>query len=375
MRIAMLGSKGIPSATSKGGGVETHVEKLSVRLVERGHQVMVYARPYANPDKKKSWNGVQLITLPTIQTKNLDAIISTLFATIHVLFQDVDIIHYHGVGPSTLAWIPRLLKPRAKVVVTFHSRDRFHEKWGMIARAYLAFGEWTAVTFPHATIAVSHVIKVFCQRMYNAHHVLYIPNGVEIAAESYRTDALKKFDLKPNGYFYSLCRFIPHKAVEDIIEAFKGVETDKKLLIIGWAAESEREYGEKIAKATKGDPRIILAGRQTGETLEQLMSHAYAMVTASRFEGLSIAVLEAMSHGKMAVMSDIPENLEVVDHSGVAFKTGDIGALRETLQWLCGDEILVRERGERARDVIKKLYSWDSVVIRIEHVYNTLLNK
>ncbi len=375
MRIAMLGCKGIPGFASKGGGVETHVEKLSVRLVERGHHVSVYTRPYANPDHKTSWKGVQLITLPTIRTKNLDAIVSTFLATMHVLFQDVDIIHYHGVGPSTLAWIPRLFKPRAKVVVTFHSRDRFHEKWGMIARAYLAFGEWTAVTFPHVTIAVSHVIRVFCKKMYNADHVLYIPNGVEIVDTVYGTSALKKFGLTPNNYFYTLSRFVPHKAVEDVIQAFKKVETDKKLLIIGWADESERVYGEKIERMAQGDPRVVLAGRQTGEALEQLMSHAYAMVTASRSEGLSIAVLEAMSHGKMAVMSDIPENLEVVDHSGVSFKTGDIDALRDTLQWLCGDEILVRERGERARGVIKKLYSWDSVVIRIEHVYQELCKK
>src|SRR5260221_7652987 len=149
MRIAMIGCKGIPASSAFGGGIETHVEELSTRLAERGHRVTVYVRPYANAEKKKSWKGVRLVTLPTIREKSLDAITHTLISTIHVLFQRVDIIHYHGVGPSTLAWIPRIFKPSARVVVTFHSRDRFHEKWGAFARAYLAYGEWTAVTFPH----------------------------------------------------------------------------------------------------------------------------------------------------------------------------------------------------------------------------------
>ena len=131
MKIAMIGQKGIPSIY---GGIEKHVEELSVLLVQKGHEVNVYTRLNYTPADKKEFNGVNLISLPSIHTKHLDTITHTFLATLHVLFKKVDIIHYHGVGPSTLAWIPRLLKPRAKVIVTFHSIDRFHKKWGLFAR-------------------------------------------------------------------------------------------------------------------------------------------------------------------------------------------------------------------------------------------------
>ncbi|MFZ2804438.1 MAG: glycosyltransferase family 4 protein [Patescibacteria group bacterium] len=370
----MIGCKGIPAATSRGGGIETHVEELSTRLVARGHEVLVYVRPYANPEKRTEWKGVKLITLPTIDRKNFDAIVSALLASWDVLFQPVDIVHYHGVGPSTLAWIPRLFKPHTKVVVTFHSRDRFHGKWSWVARGYLALGEWTAVRFPNATIATSHVIKVFCKRMYGT-DVRYIPNGVEIPALHPGADTLAKLDLEPGDYFFTLSRLVPHKAVEDVIEAFKRVNTTKKLVIIGQATYDDVTYENRLRENAADDPRIIFVGQQEGVALKQLIANGYAMVHASRSEGLSIAILEAMSYAKLVVMSDIPENLELIDHSGVSFKVGDVASLRDELQWVVGDPELVEERGKRAREAMRRLFSWNSVVDRTESLYQSLFRR
>ncbi len=375
MRIYMIGAKGIPAATSQGGGIETHVEELATRLVVLGHEVSVYVRPYANPRRIKEFKGVNLITLPTLKRKNLDAFANSFLATLHVLGQKADVVHYHGVGPSTLAWIPRLFKPRAKIVVTFHSRDRFHEKWRWFAKAYLALGEWTAVFFPHTTVATSHAIQLFCQRKFKK-HVWYIPNGVDIPKKLPGHDELGKFGLQPDGYFFTLSRFIPHKAIEDAIAAFKSVVTDKRLVVIGFAGPNyiEQRYEKKLRAAALGDERIVFSGRQTGETLKQLIAHSYAMIHPSRSEGLSVSVLEAMSYAKLVIMSDIPENLELIDHSGVSYKSGDVGALKQALDYVLADPKMTEERGKRARDSAIRLFSWDSVVSRTEAVYAALKN-
>ncbi len=372
MRIAMIGAKGIPATLAQGGGIEAHVEELSKRLVARGHDVTVYVRPYANPQGAKQWNGIRLITLPTIRRKHLDAWIHTFLSSLHVLFQPVDIIHYHGVGPSTLAWIPRVFKWRAKVVVTFHSRDRFHEKWRWFARTYLAYGEWTAVHFPHATIATSHVIKTLCKKKFHR-DVWYIPNGVEIPLLHPGTSELHHLGLKPDSYFFTLSRLVPHKAIEDGIQAFGMVETDKKLVIIGTATYDDIAYENKLKKLAAKDPRVVMAGRRTGKELEQLVANAYAMLHPSRSEGLSVAVLEAMSHAKLVIMSDIPENLQLVDHSGVSYPVGNVRALADAIRWALADPEMVKDRGTRARGVVARLYSWDSVLERVEAVYTSLV--
>ena len=93
-------------------------------------------------------------------------------------------------------------------------------------------------------------------------------------------------------------------------------------------------------------------GRVIGEELEQLIAHCYAMIHPSRSEGLSIAILEAMSYGRLVVMSDIPANRDLVDHSGLAYPVGSVKKLQDVLQWIISDPVLVRLRGMRALEVV-----------------------
>src|SRR3989338_5343597 len=122
MRIAMIGQKGIRTG-ARGGGVEKHVEEIGKRLVHLGHHdVFVYARRKYMTGAPSIVRGMHIISIPTIYRKNLEAIVHTFLSSVHALFGSYDIIHYHGVGPSTLAWIPRLFLRRTRVVVTFHSQ-------------------------------------------------------------------------------------------------------------------------------------------------------------------------------------------------------------------------------------------------------------
>lgn len=372
MRIAMIGQKGIPAAKAQGGGVETHVEMLATHLQQRGHHVTVYVRPYANPERKKSWNRIKLITLPTIRRKHLDAIVHVFLSSIHVLFQDVDIVHYHGVGASTLSWIPRVFKPGTKIIATFHSHDRLNRKWKWLARTYLTFGEWTINRFPHQTITVSHNLQLFCRKMYGR-DAAYIPNAVEVPSKISGTSYLKDIGVKPNEYLITLGRLTPVKAYEFAIAAFSEIETDKKLLIIGEAPPDSVEYKFKLERMAAKDERVIMLGEKTGEELEQLLAHCYCMVHPSKVEGLAFVILEAMSHGKLVVMSDIPANRELVDHSGITFPVGDVDKLREVLQWLISDPVLVKIRGTRAIDVVRRLYNWDYITEKTESEYEKLL--
>ncbi len=373
MKIVFIGQKGIP-LIKDGGGIEKHVEELSTRLAERGHEVFVYVRPRFKISKENEFKNVKLIKLPSIPTKNLDAITHTFLATIHVLFHKADIIHYHGVGPATLTWIPRLFKPKSKIITTFHSQDKYHQKWGWFARVYLAFGEWAACRFPHKTIAVSHSIKKYCDAKFKNCNCVYIPNGVE-PKKITSDNKLKKWHIKKDKYIMTAARLIKHKGIHHLIEAYhKMIEESPrysnppKLVIVG-APSYSTDYEEYLTKLAAESPDIIFTGFQTGEALSQLFAHAYLYVHPSESEGLSITILEAMSYGKCVVMSDIPENLEVIDHSGVAFRTGDPENLKTKLVSLLNHPEIVKERSAKAINFIKKYYNWDNIVELTEEVY------
>lgn len=391
----MIGQKGLEIG-ERGGGIEQHVRALSLYLGRRGHEVTVYARrryaPVASVATSRSKRdgghpGVTVRFLPTVYRKNLEAIVHTFFSTIDALLRPYAIIHYHGVGPSTLAWIPRLLKPKARVVCTFHSQDRFHQKWGRVARAYLLFGEWAACRFPHATIAVSHVLKVYARERYGR-DVLFIPNGAEVQTVT-ATDHLAAFGLEPKQYILNVGRLVPHKGVQYLIEAFKAVrregpQGDLKLVVVG-AATYTSEYEQKLKAMAEGRNDILFLGYQSGEALRQLFAHAYVYVQPSESEGLPVVVLEAMSFGRPALVSDIPQNLEAMSggfgrssaaqNAGFSFQNKNARDLEDRLGYLLAHPDAVEAAAAETQELVRRHFNWEIISVHTEAVYLSLLRR
>jgi len=371
----MVGQKGI--FVTHDGGIETHVENLSKTLVQMGHEVFVYSRKHYTPmpksgqaprelKKESGVKGLKLIFTLSINTKYLDAISHTFTSTIHALFKKYDVIHYHGVGPSVLSFIPRLLKWRAKTVVTFHSQDRYHKKWGKVASKILQLGEWTSCNFPHKTIAVSKTIQRLCKMEYKK-NVDFIPNGV-VVRKVEGDEKIKKWGLEKDKYILTVARFIRHKGLHWLIKAYKKLQTDKKLVLVG-ESPYPSEYKDYLIKLARDNNDIIFTGYQTGEALDQLFVNSYLYVHPSEAEGLAITILEAMSYGKTVLISDIPENLEAMEEFGLYFKTGNVDDLTKKLKRLLEDPEYVRETGLKAQEFVDQNYAWKNIAKKVEMLY------
>lgn len=171
MRIAFIGQKGIPAVW---GGVEEHVDHLSLELVKAGFDVDVYVRSWYTPSRLKDYQGVHLIHVPTLKTKHLDAAAHSLLGTLHALARGTDILHYHGIGPAAFALLPRLLGRMS--VVTFHARDWQAGKWGPFARTVLKACEVLAVRVPRRTIVLSKTMNKELRLRYGVETTV-IPHG------------------------------------------------------------------------------------------------------------------------------------------------------------------------------------------------------
>ena len=313
---------------------------------------------------------MRLINLRSIKTKNLDAISHTLRATLDVLKKDYDIVHYHGVGPSLLAWIPRLFKSKTKVIVTFHSLDRYHQKWSWFAKLSLFFGEFSAVKFSHETITVSKVLQHYCAKKLGA-KTIYIPNGIDLPRTHSARLIRQKFDLKKDGYILFLSRLVKHKNAHLLIDAYKQIKTDKKLVIAGGSAFTDK-YVKKLKTLAANDPNIIFTDNVRGGSAlwHELYHNAYLMVHPSEREGLPIVVLEAMSFGLAVLVSDIPENLEAINGGhGFSFKNKNVHDLKNKLEHLLDSAVLVKKVGAGARIFVMKNYNWKDIVNSVERVY------
>lgn len=370
MKIAIIGQKGIPSHF---GGVEKHVEDLSTRLVRRGHEVLVYTRPnYADKDLTE-YQGVKLISLSSIPTKHLDAISHTFRTCLDVAKRDVDVVHFHSIGPSSLIWFLKLLRPNLPIVATFHSQCYKHRKWGFAARTYLKFGEFVACKIADKTMTVSKSLRNYVAKKYDR-LVDYAPNGVP-AAKNVSVKNIKYFNLKKDGYVLAVSRFIKHKGLHYLIEAYKNIKTDKKLVIVGDGAHTNG-YVKYLKDLADGNKNIVFTGAQSGRTLAELFSNAYLFVQPSEAEGLSIALLEAMSYGKTTLVSDIKENKEVIDYTGFTFKNKSVADLMGKLNALLRNPDVVRNMGKLEKKRVTAEYNWKKIVDKVQEVYNNaIINK
>lgn len=369
MKIAFIGQKGIPSIS---GGIEKHVEGLAVALAHHGHDVFVYTRKNYTPTHLKEYQGVKLISLPSISTKNLDAISHTFFAVIDLIRRPVDIVHFHGIGPSSLLWLVKCVKPRAQVIATFHCQDYFHKKWGAFGRWYLKFGEWVTCTKADATIVVSKSLAAYTEKTYQSDPT-YIPNGVTVVEKNIESN-LTSLDLEKDGYILAVSRLIPHKGLHHLIKAYKNIITDKKLVIVGSGSYTD-DYVQHLQILAKADSRVCLLGAKTGDELVDLFTHAYAFVQPSESEGLSIALLEAMSHGLASLVSDIPENLEAIGQTGFSFTCNDEDSLKLALETMLNQPEQVKQVGQLAKQRVKDLYNWEMITTMTEKVYAEQVTK
>lgn len=369
MRIAMIGHKRIPS---REGGVEIVVEELAKRMVAQGHEVYAYNRKGHHVSGKendvkeqKLYEGIHIITTPTFEKKSLNAFVYSVLATFHAVFQKYDVIHFHASGSCAMLWLPKLLG--IHTVATIHGLDSQRAKWGGFASKYLQFGEKMAAKYADELIVLSEGNRKYFKDMYGRNATL-IPNGIDKQEKREANLITERYGLTKDSYVLFLARIVPEKGLHYLIEAFKNIDTNKKLCIVGGTSHSD-EYVEQIVKMAEDDSRIMFLGFQQGEALEELFSNAYTYVLPSDVEGMPISLLEAMSYGNCCLVSSINETAAVVEDKGVIFKKSNVKDLQEKLEMLLHNEDVVNSYKNEASAYITKKYSWDDVVQKTVQLY------
>lgn len=369
MRIVMVGQRGVVLG-EKGGGIERHVAELAPRLAAMGHDVTVYCRPQrgsGGDDERPEWfQGVRLRYVPTMPLKRFETFFATLVATMRATKERPDVIHFHGIGPGAFAWLTTKLLPKTTTVVTSHGQDQFHGKWGFFARRMLTTAERMAIRYADYCIAVSHVLQVHYRDTFGVEAV-YIPNGADIKPAP-TPELLRLFKLQQKKYLLAVGRLVPQKGWHELIAAFRDVPTDMQLVIVG-AASYTQDYERELQTLAAQDTRVRLVGYQEGAALAALYAHAYCFVHPSHAEGLSVAVLEAMSYGLAPIVADIPANLEVIHGAGFVFPVGNVPALRSALAKYLSSPDEIAAMGIRAKKIVAEQFTWDRCAERTRNVY------
>ena len=365
MKIFVTGTRGIPDIP---GGVETHCQHLYPLIADAGHEVRLCRRSSYVEETLSQWRGVELVDIYSPEKKSLEAIVHTFLAIIAARKWGADILHVHAVGPGLVIPIARVLG--LKVVMTNHGPDYDRQKWGRAARTVLKLGEYVGGKCANRIIVISRHIQGIVQRRCGRDSVL-IPNGVEIPKPVPERDYIEHKGLESGRYFLAVARFVPEKGLHDLIAAYERIDSPWKLAIVG-DADHEDDYSRSLKQQAAGNANIVLTGYITGAPLRQVFAHAGLFVMPSYHEGLPIALLEAMSYGLPALVSDIPANLEVELGQEAYFPCGDVESL--------AGQLLEKTRAEPSPELrnksverVRKDYDWRTIAAATVSVYSAVM--
>ena len=369
LRIAVFGQKRL----SREGGVEIVVKELCTRMAQQGCQVTCYNRSghhvsgaeYDDIDNT-NYEGIRKKCVPTIEKKGLAAVSASAFAALYSAFGKYDVVHIHAEGPAFFSWLPKMFGKR--VVVTIHGVDWQREKWQSgFGSKFIRQGEKNAVKYADEIIVLSKGVQDYFKETYGR-ETHFIPNGVNRPQIRKANLITEKFGLKKDSYILFLGRLVPEKGIRYLVEAFKNVKTDKKLVIAGGSSDTDSFMAE-LKKLANGDDRILFTGFVQGAMLDELYSNAYIYTLPSDLEGMPLSLLEAMSYGNCCLVSDIPECAEVVEDKALIFKKADVQNLQEKLQDACDHPEKVTGYKEQSADFICEKYNWDEVVKETMKLY------
>jgi glycosyltransferase involved in cell wall biosynthesis len=365
LKIAILGSRGIPHTYS---GYEAFIGEVGPRLVERGHEVIVYCRSSLFHERPKTYKGVQLKYLPGIETKTLGTLTHTLVSMGDVLFRRVDVIFVVNVVNAFHCILPRLL--RKNVAINVDGLDWKRGKWGHLAKWFFY---WNAKSVgricPKGVVTDAQEMRRIYLDEFGTPSVS-IAYGANIE-KSANPDVVKQYGLEPSGYYLVASRLVPENNADLIVRAFEQVNT-KRLLAIAGDANYRSAFVDRL-KETK-DPRVKFLGHVGNpEHVKELHCNAYAYVHGHSLGGTNPALLKALGYGNCVLALATTFNKEVLQDYGILFENSP-GDLTDKLQQIENHPELAARYGLRAPGRIHEAYTWEAITDQYEELFLQLAN-
>jgi glycosyltransferase involved in cell wall biosynthesis len=360
MRIAMLGTRGVPA---RYGGFETAIEEIGRRLVQRGHEVVVYCRETGDPTAD-SHLGMELVHLPAAHRKSLETLSHTALSVSHLLRSgrpcDAAIVFNAANAP----FVPPLHARGIPVVVHVDGLEWQRGKWQGAGRRYYRVAESMAVRWADALIADAQGIADYYISEFGAETEL-IAYGAPVQDQPGAT-RLPRLGLEPRAYHLVVARFEPENHVSEIVSGYIGSQARHPLVVVGSAPYSDG-YTARVKELAIRDPRVrLLGGVWDQAQLDELYANALTYLHGHSVGGTNPSLLRAMGAGTAVLAWDVVFNREVLGDRGWFFdRPSGVAELLEEAEALPD---LMIDTGRALRERARKTYDWDDVTVLYEEL-------
>lgn len=324
MKIIFIGGRDIHQL----GGIENYMYNLATYLKNKGYEPVVFCESDRN--QVEYVNGFKIVHNQSIGGRYLCKILLGHKATIQALFKERDakIYHYNGWPPTMAAWLAAVFGKT--ILYQSHGLEWKRTKYTSRQQLIMKFMEWLTLKLMKNITAVSQEQTDFFLTEYGKQCVS-IPTAVNLPADAYESNILEKFNLEIEDYYLYLGRLVQDKNPDYLIKAFNKSGIEGKKLVIAGSNDADLQYVKYLHELGAQNPNVIFTGAVYGDDKEMLLSKCFAFCLPSTLEGLPIALLEAMSHKRICLASDIPANKEALGDNGVWVKYEDVDDLCDKL--------------------------------------------
>ena len=162
LKIAIIGSRGYPIVYS---GYETFVKEVSERLVAQNISVRVYCQKHLFSTRPKNVNGVELVYMPTVQTKSLNQLVHSFFSMLHACFSKTDVILVVNAANGPFGLISLLAQK--KTLINVDGLEWLRPKWKGLGAAYFKFAAKLATLFYNTIITDAEAMRQVYLQTFN----------------------------------------------------------------------------------------------------------------------------------------------------------------------------------------------------------------
>lgn len=359
--IAIIGTRGIPAHY---GGFETFAQELSIRLVSKGYKVTVYCRKGNTKWSEPYYNGVRLITFPTVKSKYFDTITHTFLCACHILFTKVDIVYFCNAINSIFIILPRLFGK--KTIINVDGLEWKRNKWNRIGKLAYKISERLATIFADEIVTDSKAIQAYYKEKFNK-RTNFLPYGADIVSYIEPGEVMKMYGLEKRNFILYLSRLEPENNAHVVVKAYEMAKGDIPLVIVGDAPYS-KSYIEQLRSTT--DKRIKFIGSIYGRGSWELRCNALIYIHGNEVGGTNPALLEAMASANCVIANGVSFNREVIGDAGLCFEPNNPYDLKNKIEYLIDNQGEIENFRRKAIERIKKYYNWDEIVVQYEKLFS-----
>ena len=374
MKIAFISTRGIPNNY---GGFEQFAEYISVGLVRRGHEVVVYS-PHFHPYREPDYKGVRIKHIYSPE-KWMGSSVGSFFYDFLSLRdalkkEKFDIIYEAGYTSIVPAYIWFNVKRIKYPLFTTnmdgleYKRTKFN-KW---VQKFVFWEERMAVKHSHYLIADNMGIRDYYKEKYGKESK-FLAYGADVH-EDYDVDVLKEYGLEAGGYFIVVARLEPENNLFMAIEGYLASNQYGKhpLVVVG---KTNTPYGKYLMERYGRDRNIrFVGGIYDFRKLNSIRHYSYAYFHGHSVGGTNPSLLEAMASGCFILAHDNIFNRAVLGENALYY--GSTDAATEMLDGI--DQAVSahkKENTERNLEVIRRDYSWEKLVDEHEEYFKWMLSQ